>query len=372
MTNDPEGPKRGLGKLDYADYLEMVGDPKTPDERIIEYSLIERGASGFDFVLRPDPEKVEMTELQEELESAMAIGNAAARFRRQRETRARIRNGDERPFLVSEGDSWFQFPILIKEVIDHLSSHYTIASFGAAGDTAQNMVFGPPRRGGAEFLTELWRHRSRVQAFLFSAAGNDIIGEDLTTGDAVPALRKILRPPAGANPDARDVVDMEELEHRLGGLRHAYRTVIANVRGLANADRPSHLPPFSKLPIVIHGYDYPFPYPTTPKIGGAPEWRDPRYAKQDQWLGSAFSHHGIDDARLRREVIVFLLDRLYEMLSGLAGDASETGIWLVDCRGALPTVTDWNDEIHGTSDGFRKIATRFQDVLNNAIAPQVG
>ena len=358
-------------KITYAEWLEMVADPDTAKERILEYSVIVKGNGGFDFLLRPNPDLVEMTETQLELENAMAIGNAACRYRRQRVTNRRIRNDDPRPFLVAEGDSWHQFPVLIDEIIDHLGSNYTIASFGAAGDTADNMVFGPPRRGGAEFLTEIWRHRSRVEAFLFSAAGNDIIGEDQTSGDPVPALRKILRPSSSQNPGVQDVVDQEEMESRLEGLRKAYRTVIYNIRKLESSDRPEHLPPFSKLPILIHGYDYPFPCPTTEEIGGAPERRDPIYAKKDQWLGSAFSHHGIEDPVLRREVIKFLLDHLYDMLSDLAGDPSETGVWLVDCRGAMPSVTDWKDEIHGTSEGFAKVADRFEKTLKKVLKHSV-
>ena len=58
----------------------------------------------------------------------------------------------------------------------------------------------------------------------------------------------------------------------------------------------------------------------------------------------------------------------YSMLGGIAGSAEHRGVHLVDCRGALPDVADWADEIHGTSAGFAKVADRFRATLANVLA----
>ncbi len=86
-----------------------------------------------------------------------------------------------------------------------------------------------------------------------------------------------------------------------------------------------------------------------------------------EWLGEPLDQRKIHDPELRRNIIKFLIDRLYQMLAEVSGDPQNTGVWLVDCRGAMPEVTDWIDEIHGTSDGFKKIATRFASVLSLAL-----
>lgn len=366
-----EDENEDIAKISYIEYLEMVGNPETSNETILLYSLIERGETGFNFIIKPNPERVDMTPFETELENAMRGGNWAARLRREGAVKLRLAKNDTRPFLVSEGDSWFQFPVLIDEVIDHLGRDFTIASSGAAGDTADNMVSGKVGRGGSEYLSQLWKHRSRVAAFLFSAAGNDIIGEDVLAGDATPVLRKILRPPQVANPGVIDVINITEMRRRLDKLEQTYRTVVSNVRRLDSSDRPSHLPSFQKLPILIHGYDYPFPYPTTPEIGGE-EKRNPIYAAKDQWLGSAYEHHGISDPELRRKVMLFLIDQLYEMMTEVAGNSQHTNVWLVDCRGTLTKVSDWNDEIHGTTDGFAKISMKFKATLDKTLAPMSG
>ena len=70
----------------------------------------------------------------------------------------------------------------------------------------------------------------------------------------------------------------------------------------------------------------------------------------------------------RQQIVSALFDALFGMLDGLAGDPSATGIWVVDCRGAMPDRADWADDIHGTSDGFAKVAGRFQSVLDQALA----
>jgi hypothetical protein len=63
-----------------------------------------------------------------------------------------------------------------------------------------------------------------------------------------------------------------------------------------------------------------------------------------------------------------MIDRLYDMLDDVAGNSASSGIWVVDCRGTLPNLDDWNDEIHGTTPGFANVGRAFHSVLSKAIA----
>jgi N-acetylmuramoyl-L-alanine amidase len=338
-------------KIGYDDYLKMVRDPDTPDEEIAAYSVVVRGESAFAPELRPNPELVTLTEDEKELESAMQIGNGLARFRRQLKFKRRQRAGEDLPILVSEGDSWFQFPVLIKETIDQLGDDYLVWSIGAAGDTLQNMVHGPVHRGGTEYLRNL-KAQDRARAFLFSAAGNDIIGEDPVTGD--PVLSQILKPFNGNAGDVVGHIDLAVLGEKLAFLKNGYEQVIHTIRAE---------PTLIDLPILVHGYDYAFPYPW-----GDKDPRDPLHAEQNAWLGAPLDQRGILDPGLRHNLIKFLIDALYDMLGGIAGSPEHRGVHLVDCRGALPDVADWADEIHGTSAGFAKVADRFRATLANVLA----
>ncbi|MBK7462650.1 MAG: hypothetical protein IPJ50_07905 [Betaproteobacteria bacterium] len=338
-------------KISYTEYLNMARNPDTPDEELVKYSIVIRGKTAFSPQLSPNPKLVRMTADDKELENAMQLGNGLARFRRQLRFKRRLLLGENLPVLVSEGDSWFQFPLLINEVIDHLGDDYLIWSVDAAGDTLDNMVNGSVAPEKTEYLTALREQKKRVKAFLFSAAGNDIIGEDPITGK--PVLEQLINPFNGNPKDVIGHVNLAALGKKLAFIEAGYQTVINSIRseqGLA------------KLPIIIHGYDYTFPYPW-----GKNDERDPAYADKDEWLGKPLDKRKIKDQELRRAVIKVMLDALYDVLFKLAGDSKKTQVFVVDCRGSMPNLSDWNDEIHGTSDGFGKVADRFRAVINKAI-----
>lgn len=344
-----------MKKITYSELLDRVRDPLTSDQELRQYFTVQNGQGGFDFHLIVDPTKVEMTQSDHELENAMQIGNGIARLRRRLAFFDLVAKFPNRPVLVSEGDSWFQFPLLIDDTIDHLSRSYNVWSLDAAGDTLANMVNGIPAQGGFEFLAGLRRHRDSVRAFLFSGAGNDIIGEDAKT--KLPMLEALLLPFNGNTSDIEGHIDGARLAERIRHLRDGYRRIVALVRAEPGLER---------LPIIFHGYDYPFPYPF-----GVNDQRSPVYAGKDQWLGRALAARQIFDIGLRRGIIERLIDHLYEMLNTLATEPGISNVWIVDCRGALPALDDWNDEIHGTSKGFEKVSKRFQETIDTAISAAI-
>jgi hypothetical protein len=340
-----------MAKLDYYELMAMLNNPDIPDEKLRQYLTVDPKSGPFDPVVVPNEDTVEITELEAEAADAMRIGNGLARWRRQRRFQKRKARGEALPVLVSEGDSWFQFPFLITDVVDHLGDEYLIWSVGAAGDTAQNMVHRNP-----EYIRALKTQNGRLDGFLFSAAGNDVIGED---EDKKPVLEKILKP-FNKTQDARGHINQNMLNKILGFLAASYQKVVDTVRAE---------PEFARLPIVFHGYDYPFAYPH----GDAQtDPRSPVYAARDEWLGSAFDARGIMDEQLRRDILVVLIDALYDMLNAVAGDSKKTHIYVVDVRGTLSEVNDWNDEIHGTDAGFARVADKFRAALRGAITNGAG
>lgn len=334
-----------MPEMTYPELLAKLHDPSIPERELRRYLKADLSRGPFDPVVVPDPATVEVSAAEMEAASAMAFGNGLARWRRRRRFNDRRAAGETLPVVVSEGDSWFQFPFLIDDVVDQLAGDYLVWSLGAAGDTLANMI------AQAEYLRALRDLGADVRAFLFSAAGNDVIGADENN---VSALSKILKPDQ-AGEDPRNHIDAAAFAAVLGAITDGYRAVIRSVRAE---------PGFATLPIVIHGYDKPFAYPFMD--GGAP---DPRpwqiYAARDEWLGSAFAQNRIDDQTVRRNILAFLIDALYDTLEAVA--RTDAHVHLVDCRGVLTAVGDWNDEIHGTDAGFAKVAERFRATLAAAI-----
>lgn len=337
--------------ITYDEFLSRLRDPNVDDEALAPYVQLLPGEGGLDFTIKPNPDTVRMTAADQELENALSIGNGIARMRRRLKFFNALDHHPERPVLVSEGDSWLQFPILIKDVIDQLLPHYNIWSLGAAGATLHEMIHGKPGKGGFEFLGELRRHQARVKAFIFSGAGNDIIGEDPDTG--LPMLEGLLNDFNGNGSDVAGHINASELNARIAELSSGYTRIVKLVR---------EEPGFEDLPIIVHGYDYAYPYPASDT-----DPRKPGYAKKDQWLGRAFEARNIQNPDLRRKIVMALIDRLYIMLFSLRDMPGQHDVHIVDCRGSMPNLEDWNDEIHGTSEGFAEAGNRFHQTLQSAI-----
>ena len=334
-----------MHKITYGELEAMLMDPDVPEEDIAPYLTVDaEGSSAFDPRVVPDRDRVELgPEGEFRTENAMRWANEFAKGRRRRRFRQRLDAGSRLPVVVSEGDSWFQFPFLVKDTIDHLGEDHLVWSLDAAGDTAENMVNRRP-----EYLKGLQAQKENgVSAFLFSAAGNDVIGEDALGEPVIQSLVKRHDPAR----DAAWHVDAAALARVVTFLEAAYRRVITTVR--ADED-------LARVPILVHAYDYAIP-------GGHPgDPRHPRWAAQDKWLGRALRARGVEDEALQRDIVRLLIDATYDMLYRVADDSSRSGVHVVDVRGCLPEVTDWADEIHATDEGFARVSDRFRTVLRGA------
>ena len=331
--------------LSQSEFEALLNDPDVPDSQIAKYLRRKPGTGGFNIAFEPDPDLVEPD--RAEAAMVMTIGNGWCRRRRRARFNRRLRRGSDLPVIVSEGDSWFQFPFVIDDVIDHLSEDYLVWSCGAAGDTAENMIFENP-----EYMEALDEQAGRVTAFMLSAAGNDVIGEDAS---GAPVLSQLLHKRTDRRDTARELVNKAALSRVIDGLREAYLMVIRTVRADSR---------FETLPILVHGYDYALPYPNS-----AGDRRNPFWADNDEWLGAPMAEKGIDSPDVRRDIIELLIQTLYDMLNDVA--RTDPHVHVVDARGTLTKVKDWADEIHGTSTGFRRVAAKFRKVLRSVVKPEI-
>ena len=334
-----------MSKINFTELQDMMSSLESSKRNISQYLTLDKGRSGpFSPRFVADRSKVEMNETQMELDSIVDWANAAERAQRQKDFKKAIQSNDERPVLVSEGDSWFQYPRFVDEIIDHLSSSYLIWSLGAAGDTVSNML-GP----SSEYMHGLGQWEERVKGFLFSGGGNDVIGEDETKRSV---LEQLLRD-YDRQKCAPWHVEWSKLYEKTKLIRDAYSKMIATIHGDTR---------FKDLPIFIHGYDYPFPYPF-----GSSDRRNPAFGEKSEWLGRPFKNHGFpSDNVFAREVLSVIIDSLYAMMNDLASQGNGR-VFVINARGSMPDVRYWYDELHGTDEGFRTVAERFQAAIERVV-----
>jgi N-acetyl-anhydromuramyl-L-alanine amidase AmpD/lysophospholipase L1-like esterase len=281
-----------------------------------------------DYILKPEIDVVgpHATSLDERGfidDLKLDLANAVARKLRNRHYEAVIKQFPDRIRMVSEGDSWFQHP-LVTDIIDHLGRVYAIHCVAAAGDTLRNI-----QRMG-EYLDDITAQKPAF--FLLSGGGNDILGTQFRTYlQDNPDMSQ----PVGENP-RRFLKD--ELFAELDSLRDIYQTVFS----LLQTSHPD-------LHILVHGYDYIIPLSATNK----------------GWLGRYMIEKGIDRQEDRQAVISLILTEFNNRMKSVA--ASFPNVSYIN---ALNTVrpNQWYDEIHPNGDGFQQVAMKFMKRINEVVA----
>ncbi len=233
------------------------------------------------------------------------------------------------PLVLAEGDSWFDHPLLRNILYQlHGRGGFAIRRIARIGDTLHNMV---REVGGCpEYVRRLASRRTPYKLMLVSAGGNDILGEKLE--DLLQETPPDADPRRAINRDAWGMV--------LYRVREDYQRLIART-----------LETRADCQIIAHGYDYPFPRDE----GATIFWK----TVTGPWLQPVMNSKGIEHPPKQREIIKLLIDDLHDKVLRPLHD-EVPAFHLVDLRNTLRSKKDWDDEIHPTSDGFRKLAAKIR------------
>jgi hypothetical protein len=238
--------------------------------------------------------------------------------------------------ILAEGDSWFEYPLPVTHgdgVIYQLQKllGYSIANMAHHGLEVEQIMGLSVRQ---EIISRLSDPRVRFDALLFSGGGDDIVGDQfcIWLKDTPPV------PPPDQMLDLNAVNSLltllEEEFHELVDLRDQYSP---------------------QTVIFVHGYDFP---PITGKgVCGEGPWLKPS-------LDYAYTHMGVTnpDPNVEFVVVKTMLQMFGAMLARVAASAKRFVV--VPTQGTLtPDNSDWQNEIHPSSQGFIKIAQKFQASL---------
>lgn len=308
-------------KITQQELINKVKDLDVSDKEIAKYFILDQENSGaFEPKVIPNPELVEDTGL----EGAFALNsfNSLARWRRNAIYKRRIKNWDG-VRIVAEGDSWFQYPLILKDTIDQLidldNFQYAIYGLSEAGDLLSNIVLEDEITAAIE--------QENPDVFLISGGGNDMVGDERMAS----LVHKYSPNRLPQNyPNTMFDAFLDELEQ-------LYRGLFSRLL----AQRPH-------LKIVCHGYDKAIP-------------------QSGKWLGKPLEKQNIKKESLQREIVAVMIDRFNERLKNIVSDFAGS-VFHVDCRDVVGELAQWHDELHPKDEGYFKVAQKFDAVIKKALA----
>jgi hypothetical protein len=281
----------------------QLSDPSIPESRLRPYLINDPLESqSFRPSIVPNPALV----VYPAAEAAVALAslNGVSRWRRQFRYRVKMAGWTGRK-VVAEGDSWFQYPFLIDDIVDHLFDPWAIYCCSAAGDLLSDMA----RQD--EVLAAV--SAEQPDYVLLSGGGNDLLGDG--------RLARYLDSYSAGKP-AADYLSAA-FDDILARTIDIYREIVGKIIAASNAR------------VICHSYDYPIP-------NGGP------------WLGRPMLKLGIVDTDLQRDIARILIDRFHSALVAMAAAMGDR-VAVADCRGTVGA-NEWYDELHPTSAAFGRVA----------------
>jgi hypothetical protein len=238
---------------------------------------------------------------------------------------ASIRQFPKRLVILTEGDSWFSYP-LNANIADYIEmmNDFSILRLEHNGDEARE-IFG----SGSEQLRKIRYYLKRypVDALLLSAGGNDLVAEE---------LGKVLEKRVNGG-TWQSAIKVNTLGTVLDDIVAAYSRLL----DARDAVRPDCV-------VIAHSYCYfqPNGRKATGPFG---------LLTAGPWMRPVLIAKGINPDTEGRDVARYLVDELHARLTALA--STRQRFHLVDMRSALPADdVHWADEIHPSGTGFRRLA----------------
>lgn len=234
--------------------------------------------------------------------------------------------------MLLEGDSWFAYPMIVStNIVNELKqlNGSAIVQLDAShsGDDARQMLCGEQF---AYLFRVMAEEKLAFDCILFSGGGNDIVAQNL------PVMLNAYQP----GMTWEDCLNMPRFRRRLSELEAVY---------LDLADLRDDYQPAAW--IFTHGYDYAIPTGEGFKVLGV--------TVAGKWIKARMDSKNIPE-NFQRKILDHMLAEFDNMLIRL--EQTVPRCVHVRTQGTLKD-SDWDNELHPTPEGFRKITNKFQEAL---------
>jgi lysophospholipase L1-like esterase len=247
-----------------------------------------------------------------------------------------------RVHIAAMGDSWFHY-YPAWDILSQLRTKnwsgwvYEIEDTAKAGATLNEMVYG---RTMVDTFQLLHQH-PESDVFLFSGGGNDVTNDQM--------LDLLYNQKAVDVTNGTPEINKKVMQGLVGEVFHkAFADLIGLLRTkMAQIGKPN-------MPIIFHGYDYPFPDGRGWTWIGLHTWVGP-------WLDPPLSYKGYDrttEANVRRKIVHDLIDAFNDMLASVVSSHANTHY--VNLRNILRKQAQWHNELHPKEPGFHAIAKKIE------------
>ncbi|MEO0628184.1 MAG: SGNH/GDSL hydrolase family protein [Bacteroidota bacterium] len=319
--------------------------------------------------------------------------NARDRNRRQRRFDDKMRNGhrskSDNVVVLAEGDSWFQFPRIVKlydpitDIVDWLMKdrRYAVYSLAAGGDWFSNIL-----RAG-EYVEELPKVDPDV--FLISGGGNDLAGarrialmvrnpgendsglRNKDDGTIVKLMNRRQQSFENRKEDRSEedpfTFDPDKYERGLRFLSDEFFKFIniyfvqyfVFLFGLAKNKR------YENMLILTQGYDFALPHDGSRAFPISLRRIVNVFAGTGNWLAKPLCMKGITNKYDQEAIMYAMITEFNEMLIQLARSPLLPNVFHIDCRGVAEGPDDWYDEIHLKSRGYMCISKAIRDCIRD-------
>ncbi|MBN2274844.1 MAG: SGNH/GDSL hydrolase family protein [Bacteroidales bacterium] len=346
--------------------LDRLLRPENPEEKITTQELSKVTRRIFDI---NENSVLNRSDASEGMTGRL---NRLSRRRRNRKYIRKIRNSfradSSNKVILAEGDSWFEFPVFVKDIIDWLKKRkdYAIYSLAYGGDWLSNIMYQ------GEYIEGLPVHDPDV--FLISGGGNDMVsGNRLTT-----MLVNPVKNPDNLTRITEEYTDFVNQQIQNTGERYdileGKQYLTAEFTSFINVIRLQYELMFSNiftkypnLKIITQGYDYAYPDPRVHFGINVCNWHQPLlnlFTGNGKWLFQSFMLKGITDAELQRKIVRTMIFDFNEMLVKIASKSDYPNLFHIDCRNICTSRHDWYDELHPKSGIFKKIAQQYQKCID--------